>query len=130
MSVEDVNDPYLTIYNLEWTKSLVSGYLQENSIGTAFELAGKEILNRSGYANIHKASKGEGFDFHAEKEGQMYAIEIKGTVSGGDVVIRWHQLMKMFTHTLTGSALLMFINAGGEWSTYEIVDGYHGSKTN
>ena len=108
---------------LKWLQPLVADNLKKHPKGgTAFELSGAEILKKLGFTNVRKRTKG--YDFDAEKDGKEYAIEVKGTKSGEDVVIKWHQIRELWwSQDYKKKPLLMFINAEGEWSIYELLDG-------
>lgn len=97
--------------------------MKKYPIGTAFELFAKEILEKLGFINVNKSIQGLNFD--AEKDGKLYTIEVKGTNTGQDVVIRWNQLERLWeVEVLVGTPMIMFVNYEGKWSIFQIFDGY------
>jgi Holliday junction resolvase len=106
------------VYNTKKVKEIIER--------EGFENAAKWILEKLGFSGIDKAVYGSGYDLIAKKDNKDYAIEVKGTKTGEDVVIRWHQLEKMWDDYVDASRipLLIFINAEGVWFLYGLEDGF------
>jgi len=117
-----------TVYNPKWLQQIVKEKLEKYSTGKAFEMFAKEILKKLGFINVKRSV--HGLDFDAEKDGKVYTVEVKGTKTGEDIVIRWNQLKRLWEiEVLVGIHMIMFVNYEGKWCIYQMFDGYMEQST-
>lgn len=113
------------MHNCEWLRRKVNELLNKHARGTAFELFAVQVLQQLGFTKFERNTR-KGYDYDADdKQGAKYAIEVKGTEVGGDVVFKWHGMRSLYgAQGEDRKPMLVFVNAKGSWFVYELLDGF------
>jgi Holliday junction resolvase len=83
--------------------------------GSRYESLAKSMLEKVGFQNVRRAPAATGYDFDADKDGENYAIEVKGTGISAyytPLQLRWKDLQHLSrAHRLGKQPLLVTINS-------------------